>query len=337
MTNLLVARSLNSMVKVIYSKSFASNLARSGTKVKIVEVGPRDGLQNEKSMVASDVKVELISKLAEAGLSCIETTSFVSPKWVPQMADAKVVLSSVLKKYEQSNIDFPVLTPNLHGYESAVAIGAKEVAIFAAASEAFSQKNINCSIEKSIERFVPIMASAKRDGVKVRGYVSTVIACPYSGVIPPEKVGHVVKRLLDIGCYEVSLGDTIGAGSPRKIEALMEHLINQLGLEPKVLALHCHDTYGTALSNIQASLKYGIRTFDASVGGLGGCPYAPGATGNVATEDVAYMLHGDGYETGIDLIKLAQVGQWISGKLSRPNASRAGRALLSKYQAKAKV
>jgi hydroxymethylglutaryl-CoA lyase len=295
------------------------------TSVRIVEVGPRDGLQNEAREVPTAVKVELIERLADAGLPAIEATAFVSPKWVPQMADHTEVLERIRRK---PGVDYPVLAPNLKGFESARAAGATEVAIFGAASEAFSQRNINCSIAESLERFRPVAQAAREHGIKVRGYVSCVLGCPYEGDIAPERVAHVAHALYEMGCYEVSLGDTIGVGTPAKTKAMIEACTSRVPVEK--LAGHYHDTYGQALANIYASLELGVRTLDASVAGLGGCPYAAGASGNVATEDVVYMLNGLGVRTGIDLDRLVEIGQWISSVLNRDYGSKAGKAIAAK-------
>lgn len=294
-------------------------------RVRIVEVGPRDGLQNEKENVPTETKLALIERLADAGLRDIEATSFVSPKWVPQMAD-HVQLMRGLRRH--AGVNYPVLTPNLKGFEVAVAEGATEVAVFAAASEGFSQKNINCSIDESIDRFVPVFDAAGRLGVRVRGYVSCVVACPYDGAIAPEKVADVAARLHDLGCHEVSLGDTIGIGTPTQVLRMLEAVAARVPVER--LAGHYHDTYGMAVANVHASYLFGVRVFDNSVAGLGGCPYAKGATGNVATEDVVYLLHGLGADTGVDLDALVDCGAWISSVLKRKNASRVGRAILAK-------
>jgi hydroxymethylglutaryl-CoA lyase len=293
--------------------------------VRIVEVGPRDGLQNEKAEVPTAVKLELIERLADAGLQAVEATAFVSPKWIPQMADHTEVLERIRRK---PGVAYPVLTPNLKGFEAARAAGATEVAIFGAASESFSRKNINCSIAESLERFRPVADAARAAGVKLRGYVSCVLGCPYEGEVAPEKVAEVAGALADMGCYEVSLGDTIGVGTPGKTQAMLEAVARRVPMER--LAGHYHDTYGQALANIYASLELGVATFDASVAGLGGCPYAAGASGNVATEDVVYMLKGLGIETGIDLERLVDIGQWISGVLGREPSSKAGKALAAK-------
>jgi hydroxymethylglutaryl-CoA lyase len=293
--------------------------------VRIVDVGPRDGLQNEPGEVPTEVKLELIERLADAGLSAVEATAFVSPKWIPQMADHTEVLERLRRK---PGVSYPVLTPNLKGFEAARAAGAKEVAVFGAASEAFSKKNINCSIAESLERFRPIAAEAKKHGIKVRGYVSCVLGCPYEGEIKPERVAEVAGALFDMGCYEVSLGDTIGVGTPGKTRAMIEACAKRVPIAH--LAGHYHDTYGQALANIYASLGLGMSTFDSSIAGLGGCPYAAGASGNVATEDVVYMLHGLGIETGVDLARLVEVGEWISGVLNKPSNSKAGKAISAK-------
>ena len=293
--------------------------------VKIVEVGPRDGLQNEPGEVPTAVKLELIERLADAGLPSVEATAFVSPKWVPQMADHTEVLERIRRK---PGVSYPVLTPNLKGFEAARAAGATEVAIFGAASEAFSRKNINCSIAESLDRFRPVAEAAQKANVKVRGYVSCVLGCPYEGEVAPQRVADVAGALFEMGCYEVSLGDTIGVGTPGKTKAMIEACARRVPMER--LAGHYHDTYGQALANIYASLELGVRTFDASVAGLGGCPYAAGASGNVATEDVVYMLHGLGMNTGVDLDRLVGIGQWICGILGKESASRAGRALAAK-------
>ena len=290
--------------------------------VKIVEVGPRDGLQNEKAVVATDTKVELITRLADAGLKAIEATSFVSPKWVPQMADAAFVMARIERR---PGVAYPVLTPNMKGFEAALAAGADEGAVFGAASEAFSQKNINCSIAESLARFEPVMDAAKAAGVRVRGYVSCVLGCPYEGEIRPEAVALVAGTLFEMGCHEVSLGDTIGTGTPLKTQRMLEAVMRRVPVAR--LAGHYHDTYGMAIANIYASLELGLAVFDASVAGLGGCPYAKGASGNVATEDVVWLLNGLGIESGVNLDRLVDTGAWISGVLGREPASRVSRAL----------
>ncbi len=301
------------------------------TFVKIVEVGPRDGLQNEAQLVPTATKLELIERLARAGLKHIEAASFVSPKWVPQMADHALVMAGLPSAERFPGVNYPVLTPNIKGYETAVAAGAKEVAVFAAASEGFSQKNINCSIAESFERFAPIVAAAQRDGVRVRAYVSCVVACPYDGPTAPSQVAQVSQRLADLGCCEVSLGDTIGVGTPATVLAMLEAVAAKLPLDR--LAGHYHDTYGMAAANVFASYQFGLRAFDSSVAGLGGCPYAKGATGNVATEDVVYLLHGLGAATGVDLDALVDAGAWISAQLGREPVSRVARAMLAKRRA----
>jgi hydroxymethylglutaryl-CoA lyase len=297
-------------------------------QVRIVEVGPRDGLQNEPGEVATAVKIELIERLADAGLPAVEATAFVSPKWVRQMADHTEVLERIRRK---PGVAYPVLTPNLKGFEAARAAGATEVAIFGAASETFSRRNINCSIAESLERFRPVVAAALKEGIRVRGYVSCVLGCPYEGEVPAARVADVAAALHEMGCYEVSLGDTIGTGTPGKARAMIEACAARVPLER--LAGHYHDTYGQALANVYASLELGVATFDASVAGLGGCPYAKGASGNLATEDLVYMLHGLGIETGIDLERLVDIGQWICGVLGREPVTKAGRALAAKKAA----
>lgn len=294
-------------------------------RVRIVEVGPRDGLQNEKQVIDTHTKLELISRLANAGLRNIEATSFVSPKWVPQMADHAEIMAGL---EDRAGVSYAVLTPNLKGYEAAVAAGAKEVAVFAAASEGFSQKNINCSIAESIERFVPVIEQAKAQGVRVRGYVSCVVACPYDGPISPQQVADVAARLHQLGCYEVSLGDTIGAGTPDSVVRMLDAVSQKVPVSH--LAGHYHDTFGMAAANVYASYQLGLRVFDSSVAGLGGCPYAKGATGNVATEDIVYLLHSLGVFTGVDLDALVDCGEWISKRLGRESQSRVARAILSK-------
>jgi len=297
-------------------------------KVRIVEVGPRDGLQNEKAEVPTQLKLELIARLADAGLPAVEATAFVSPKWIPQMADHTEVLEGIRRK---PGVSYPVLTPNLKGFQAALAAGATEVAVFAAASEAFSKKNINCSIAESLERFRPVADAARSAKVKLRGYISCVLGCPYEGEIAPGKVADVARALHDMGCYEISLGDTIGTGTPGRTQAMIEACAKAVPVER--LAGHYHDTYGQALANIYASLEMGVATFDSSVAGLGGCPYAKGASGNVATEDVVYMLNGLGIDTGIDLGKLVATGQWICGVIGKEPQSKAGKAIAAKQAA----
>jgi hydroxymethylglutaryl-CoA lyase len=300
-------------------------MGRLPEKVRIVEVGPRDGLQNEKGEVPTAVKLELIERLADAGLRAIEATAFVSPKWIPQMADHTEVLERIRRK---PGVSYPVLTPNLKGFEAARAAGATEVAVFGAASESFSKKNINCSIAESLERFRPVVDAAIAADIKVRGYISCVVGCPYEGSVKPEMVAEVARALFDMGCYEISLGDTIGVGTPGKIRAMIDACATRVPADK--LAGHYHDTYGQALANIYASMELGVATFDSSVSGLGGCPYAKGASGNVATEDVVYLLEGLGIETGIDLDKVVDAGAWISAFLKREPGSKAGRAIAAK-------
>lgn len=295
------------------------------TTVRIVEVGPRDGLQNENQIVYAATKLELIDRLAKAGLRAIEVASFVSPKWVPQMADHAQIMQG-LKRHP--GVSYPVLTPNLKGFEAAVAAGADEVAVFAAASESFSQKNINCSIAESIARFAPVFDAARERGIRVRGYVSCVAGCPYEGHVPPQKVAEVSAALDERGCYEISLGDTIGVGTPASILHMLDAVAARVPMDR--LAGHYHDTYGMAVANIHASWQHGVRVFDSSIAGLGGCPYAKGATGNVATEDVVYLFNGLGVETGVDLDELVECAQWISTQLGREPVSRVSRAMLAK-------
>lgn len=292
--------------------------------VKLVEVGPRDGLQNEKKILNTTVKVEFINRLSDCGYKTIEVTSFVSPKWIPQMADHREVFQAIKKK---AGISYPVLVPNEQGLMAALEVGVKEIAIFTAASETFTKKNINCTIEESFERFAPIMAIAKKENINVRGYVSCVLGCPYEGEIKPQAVANVAKRLFEIGCYEVSLGDTIGVGTPLKTQNMIDAVAKHVPI--KHLAGHFHDTYGQALANIFAALQLGISVFDSSIAGLGGCPYARGATGNVATEDVLYLLNGLNIETGINLEKLIAVDNFICKELARPTRSKVVAAKIS--------
>ncbi|XP_049595725.1 hydroxymethylglutaryl-CoA lyase, mitochondrial [Syngnathus scovelli] len=290
-------------------------------RVKIVEVGPRDGLQNEKTIVPTETKIHLIDMLSESGLSVVEATSFVSPKWVPQMADQVEVMKGICRK---PGVSYPVLTPNLKGFQAAVKAGASEVAIFGAASEMFSKKNINCSVDESLRRFDEVVKAAKEAGVPVRGYVSCVLGCPYEGNVLPEKVAHVAKRLYSMGCYEISLGDTIGVGTPGSMQEMLAAVSRDVPV--KALAVHCHDTYGQALANILVALQMGVSVVDSSVSGLGGCPYAQGASGNVATEDVVYMLHGLGIQTGVDLAKLMDAGAFICRSLNKKTSSKVAQA-----------
>jgi len=290
-------------------------------QIRIVEVGPRDGLQNEAGHVSVADKITLIERLADAGLRSIEAGSFVSPKWVPQMADTAAVLAGLTRR---PGVSYPVLVPNETGLDAALAAGVGEVAVFAAASESFARKNTNCSIAASLERFAPVLTRARDAGLRVRGYVSCVLGCPYEGAVAPGAVRDLAARLYQMGCYEISLGDTVGVGTALAARRMVQTVLEQVPAE--AVALHFHDTYGQALANIFACLDLGIGVIDAAVAGLGGCPYAKGASGNVATEDVVYMLNGLGLETGVDFGALRDVGAWISEILQRPNASRAGRA-----------
>jgi hydroxymethylglutaryl-CoA lyase len=294
-------------------------------KVRIVDVAPRDGLQNEPKSVPASVKIELIERLQDAGLPAVEATAFVSPKWVPQMADSAEVMTGIRKR---AGVAYPVLVPNMKGFEAARAAGAEEVAVFGAATETFSKKNINCSIAESLERFAPVVEAAKKQGMRVRGYISVVAGCPYEGEVRPAAVAAIAGELYAMGCYEVSLGDTIGVGTPKKIRAVIEAVARKVPIAK--IGGHYHDTYGQALANIYASLEVGLKIFDSSVAGLGGCPYARGATGNVATEDVIYMLDGLGIDTGVDLEKLFRAGEFICRALGREPASRVARALAAK-------
>jgi len=289
--------------------------------VRIVEVGARDGLQNEKTLLPADVKIALIDRLSSTGLSVVEATSFVSPKWVPQLADAAQVYAGIRKV---PGVTYPVLVPNEQGYERARAVGVTEIAVFTAASEAFNQKNINASIDESIDRFRPVLARAREDGVSVRGYVSTVLGCPYQGEVPLADVVRVARALHELGCHEISLGDTIGVGTPAKARAMLRAVAAEVPMQ--ALAVHFHDTYGQALANILSCLEEGVRVVDSAVSGTGGCPYAKGATGNVASEDVVYMLHGMGMQTGIDLDLLVATGAWLAAQLGKETASRVTRA-----------
>ncbi len=285
--------------------------------VRVVEVGPRDGLQNESRQIATETKIELIDRLSACGLKTIEATSFVSPKWVPQMADAADVMAGITRR---PGIDYPVLVPNEKGYQRARAAGAEHIAVFTAASEAFNRKNINAGIDESIDRFKPVVALARADGVPVRGYISTVLGCPYQGDVPVSDVVHVASRLHELGCQEISLGDTIGVGTPGKARAMLKAVSGAVPMEQ--LAVHFHDTYGQALANILACIEEGVRIVDSAVSGAGGCPYAKGATGNVASEDVVYMLEGLGMATGIDLRQLIETGLWLSAQLGHRSSSR---------------
>lgn len=292
------------------------------SRVKLVEVGPRDGLQNEKQTVPASVKIELIGRLGAAGLSVIESGAFVSPKWVPQMADTADVLAGIDRR---AGVTYPVLVPNEKGMEGAIAAGVGEIAVFAAASESFSQKNINCTIAESFDRFAPVMDMARANNIRVRGYVSCVAGCPYEGAIAPDAVADVAAKLFDMGCYEISLGDTIGVGTPIVTATMLRAVMARVPVEK--LALHCHNTYGQALANIYTGLEMGVAVFDSSVGGLGGCPYAKGASGNVATEDVLYMLNGMGIETGVDINAVVDTAWFISNHLGRKPDSKVANAM----------
>ena len=291
------------------------------TEIAIVEVGPRDGLQNEKQTIDVETKVALVERLAAAGLKTVEAGAFVSPKWVPQMAASDEVLAKIERK---PGVSYPVLTPNMKGYEGARTGKADTIAVFGAASESFSRKNINASIAESLERFRPVVEAAKADGVRVRGYVSCVLGCPYEGKVPVDNVVRVAKALYDMGCYEISLGDTIGVGTAGETRAMVRAVASEVPVA--ALAGHFHDTYGQAVANVYAALEEGAHTFDSSVSGLGGCPYAPGASGNVATEDVVYMLEGSGFSTGVDLDALIETSAWISDRLGRKPASKVTQA-----------
>ncbi|HFF5942116.1 MULTISPECIES: hydroxymethylglutaryl-CoA lyase [Stenotrophomonas] len=290
--------------------------------VRIVEVGPRDGLQNEKQSVSTGDKIELINRLSATGLRSIEATSFVSPKWIPQLADAAEVYAGIQRR---PGIHYPVLVPNEQGYDHARAVGAEEVAVFTAASEAFNRTNTNAGIDESLARFEPILRRAAADGVRVRGYVSTVLGCPYQGEVPLADVVRVARALHQMGCYEISLGDTIGVGTPRKARAMLQAVAAEIPMA--ALAVHFHDTYGQAIANIATCLEEGVRVVDSAVSGAGGCPYAKGASGNVASEDVVYLLQGLGLDSGVDLPALAETGRWLAGLLGRATASRTGQAL----------
>ncbi len=299
-------------------------------RVHITEVGPRDGLQNESQPVPTETKIELCERLVSAGVRQLEATSFVSPKWVPQMADAAEVMSAIGRR---PKLRVSVLTPNRKGFDAALAAGADEVVIFGAASEAFSMRNINCSIAESIERFAPVAAAARENGIRLRAAVSVAFGCPYQGEVPIEDVVDVAKRMRDLGCDEIGIADTIGVGTAAHVQRVFEAVLREIPVDR--LSGHFHDTYGQAVANVLASLQSGLYRFDSSIAGLGGCPYAKGATGNVATEDVVYLLHGLGIETGLDLDALVETGQWISGKLGRASASRAGNAISARRRAQA--
>lgn len=293
-------------------------------KVKLVEVGPRDGLQNEKDFVANDIKIELINRLTQAGLPNIEAAAFVSPKWVPQMAGSDAVMAGIARR---PGTLYSVLVPNMQGYEKALLAGANEVVIFSSASEAFAQKNINCSIDESIARFEPVARAAKRDGIRLRGSIPCSLGCPYQGEVTPSQVLYVARKMVDLGCDEIDIADTIGVGTAGRVKTVFATL--QAALPDTQFSGHFHDTYGQALANIYAALEMGISIFHSSIAGLGGCPYAKGATGNVATEDVVYLLTGLGIETGVKFEEVARVGAFITQAINRPNHSRAGKAFLA--------
>lgn len=294
-------------------------------RVRVVEAGPRDGLQNEKQLLDTAVKVELIERLVDAGLTHIDTGSFVNPKWVPQMADTEAVFATIRRA---NGVCYSALTPNLKGFDRALAAGAGEVAVFTAASDGFNRKNINCTTAESLQRFEPLLAAAREAGIPVRAYLSCALGCPYDGDVSPQRVSDVCDTLVQMGCYEIALSDTIGVGTPRSMAAMIDAVVDRTPLDK--LAVHCHDTYGMAIANIYTALQMGIAVVDSSVAGLGGCPYARGASGNVATEDVVYLLDGLGIEHGIDLPALVATGEFISRVLGRPNGSRAGTALAAR-------
>ncbi len=298
------------------------------TRVRIVDVGPRDGLQNEKQMISASVKVELVDRLTDAGFSAIEVTSFVSPKWVPQMADGADVMARICRR---PGVVYSVLVPNMKGFEAALPTKPDEIVVFGAASEAFSQKNINCSIAESIERFRPVCEAARAANIRIRGAISCALGCPYQGEVTPAAVGYVARLMKEIGVQHVGVADTIGTGTPRAAQAALEAALAHYPLDE--VSGHFHDTYGQATANVYASLEIGVSTFDTSIAGLGGCPYAKGATGNVATEDVLYLLRGLGIDTGIDLDQTVAIGQWISGVLERKAFARAGNAMAAKRAA----
>ena len=291
-------------------------------RIKMVEVGPRDGLQNETAIIPTEIKIALIDRLSATGLASIEGASFVSPKWMPQMADSCGVMQGITRR---PGVSYPVLVPNLQGLEAAIAAGAEEVAVFGAASESFSRKNINCSIAVSFDRFGEVCDAARKKGLRVRGYVSCALGCPYEGNVEPQAVAWVASRMMELGCYEISLGDTIGVGTPGKAQAMIEAVAQKVQIER--LAVHFHDTYGQALANILAVMELGVAVIDSSVAGIGGCPFAPGASGNVASEDLLYMIKGLGIETGVDLQALVAVGHYISEVLKRPSGSRVALAM----------
>lgn len=314
--------------KIYKIRYYSSN---SDKFVKIVDVSPRDGLQNEKKIISTSIKLQLIDKLTQANIPSIESTAFVSPKWVPQMSDAKEIIPIILSKYDGNGKSYPVLVPNVKGLERALKTGApiKEIAIFGAASEGFSKKNINATIEEGFHMLKEVSDLAHSKNISVRGYLSTVIACPYDGPTPPQLVADLAYRYFEeLGCYELSLGDTIGVGTTKTIEKMIEEVTKKVPISR--LAIHAHDTYGQGVANVLKAVDMGIRVVDSSVGGLGGCPYAKGASGNVSTEDVIYALHENGYETGIELDAISTIGDWISKEMGRENGSKAGKAIMAK-------
>lgn len=313
----------------IHSKYIHRSASNSVTQLRIYEVGPRDGLQNESKFVPTEIKIELIDKLVAAGIKDVESASFVSPKWVKQMSDGADVMKSIRRV---PHVNYPVLVPNLKGYEIAKQCNVEEVAIFPAGSEGFSQKNLNCSVTEGLRRFKDVADQAVKDGLRVRGYVSCVLGCPYDGPISPKSIAKITEDLFAMGCYEVSLGDTIGVGTAGSVRKLLNEILTVA--KPEQLALHFHDTYGQGLSNLLAGLEYGIKTVDSSISGLGGCPYARGASGNLATEDLVYFLYGLGVNTNIDLVKLVEAGRYISNYLGKPTDSRVNRAFSDKLKNK---
>ncbi|KAJ8735473.1 hypothetical protein PYW07_007093 [Mythimna separata] len=314
-----VTKTMNSkLLKSLIHRSLSTTVPQ----IRIYEVGPRDGLQNESKFVPTEIKIELINKLAAAGIKDIESASFVSPKWVKQMSDGVDVMKNVPRV---PGVNYPVLVPNLKGYETAKQCNVEEVAIFPAGSEGFSQKNLNCSVEEGLKRFKLVADQAVKDGLRVRGYVSCVVGCPYDGPIHPKTIAKITEQLFEMGCYEVSLGDTIGVGTAGSVRRLMREVLTVA--KPEQLALHFHDTYGQALSNLLAGLEFDVKTVDSSISGLGGCPYARGASGNLATEDLVYFLYGLGLNTHIDLVKLIEAGRYISNYLGKPTESKVNRAI----------
>lgn len=320
--NQQILKSINLLVR----NSMQRNISTAATQIRIYEVGPRDGLQNESKFVPTDIKIELINKLAAAGIRDIESASFVSPKWVKQMSDGVEVMKNLPRV---PGVNYPVLMPNLKGYEIAKQCNIEEVAIFPAGTEGFSQKNLNCSVEESLKRFKLVADQAVKDGLRVRGYVSCIVGCPYDGPVNPKAIAKITEQLLSMGCYEVSLGDTIGVGTAGSVRRMLREVLSVA--KPKQLALHFHDTYGQALSNLLAGLEFGINTVDSSISGLGGCPYARGASGNLATEDLVYFLYGLGINTNIDLVKLIEAGRYISNYLGKPTDSRVNRAMGDRF------